>query len=335
MTRVAILGAGSWGIATAVLLTESGHQVRMWEFDKGAAGRLASERQEPDKLPGVFLPDEVVVSDVLTEALAEADVIILAVPAQVVRSVCEQLSGLRFDADILVSLAKGVEVRSGKRISSVIAEVLSENWSERTVVLSGPSHAEEVARSMPTSVVAAGLSDVAVQRVQDLFSTPTFRVYSSNDVIGVELGGSLKNIIALSAGILDGLELGDNTMGALLTRGLAEITRLGVSMGANPETFAGLSGLGDLVTTAASRHSRNRYVGERIGRGEKLPDILASMKMVAEGVETTRAAVKLADQYEVEMPITDQVYRVLFEDKDPLEAISELMSRELKREVYS
>jgi glycerol-3-phosphate dehydrogenase (NAD(P)+) len=187
---------------------------------------------------------------------------------------------------------------------------------------------------MPTSVVAAGASDQSVEQVQDLFSAPSFRVYASNDVVGVELGGALKNIIALSAGILHGLELGDNTMGALLTRGLAEISRLGVGMGARPETFAGLSGLGDLVTTASSRHSRNRYVGERIGRGERLPEILKSMKMVAEGIETTRAAVALAAQYGVEMPITEQVHRVLFEGREPLEAISELMSRELKREVY-
>jgi glycerol-3-phosphate dehydrogenase (NAD(P)+) len=334
MTVVSILGAGSWGIAVAQLLFESGHQVQMWEFDESAALRLAEERQEPDKLPGIFLSPDIIVTNDLQRSTDNAEILILALPAQTVRSVCERLRKHSFDARFMVSLAKGIEVRSLKRVSEVVSEVLSEFDPQSVVALSGPSHAEEVARNMPTSVVAAGASDVAVAEIQQLFSTPTFRVYASGDIIGVELGGALKNIIALSAGILDGLELGDNTMGALLTRGLAEITRLGVRMGANAETFAGLSGLGDLVTTAASRHSRNRYVGERIGRGEKLPDILKSMTMVAEGVETTRATVKLAEKYDIEMPITEQVYRVLFEDRDPLEAISELMSRELKREVY-
>lgn len=334
MTRVSILGAGSWGIAVSQLLFESGHQVRMWEFDERAARRLAEDRQEPDKLPGIFLSPDILITHDLQKALEGVEILILALPAQTVRSVCERLRGFPLEARFIVSLAKGVEVRSLKRVSEVIAEVLSGFDSESVIVLSGPSHAEEVARSMPTSVVAAGRSEIAVSEIQQLFSTPTFRVYASDDLIGVELGGALKNIIALSAGILAGLELGDNTMGALLTRGLAEITRLGVAMGASAETFAGLSGLGDLVTTASSRHSRNRYVGERIGRGEKLPDILKSMTMVAEGVETTRAAVKLAEQYDVEMPITEQVHRVLFEGRDPLEAISELMSRELKREVY-
>ncbi|MCK4858452.1 MAG: NAD(P)-dependent glycerol-3-phosphate dehydrogenase [candidate division Zixibacteria bacterium] len=334
MTQVGILGAGSWAIAVAVLLSDNGHRVNLWEFDSDAAQKLADLRQEPDKLPGIILPDEVGVTNNLAEAVSDADILVFAVPAQVVREVCRYLIETPFDSRVIVSLAKGIEVSSQKRVSEVIAEILDEEYSNRIVVVSGPSHAEEVARNIPTSVVAAGNADEAVVEIQQLLSTPTFRVYASSDLIGVELGGALKNIIALSAGILHGLELGDNTMGALLTRGLAEISRLGVKMGANPETFAGLSGLGDLVTTASSRHSRNRYVGERIGRGEKLNDILSSMTMVAEGVETTRAAVKLADRHGVEMPITEQVYRVLFKGKAPVTAISELMSRELKREVY-
>jgi glycerol-3-phosphate dehydrogenase (NAD(P)+) len=334
MARVAILGAGSWGIAVAVLLTDSDHHVSLWEFDKGVADKLAGERQEPDKLPGVYLPEEVIVTCEISEAVADAEVIVFAVPAQVVRSVCARLNEVRFSADLFVNLAKGIEVDSRKRMSQVIAESMPQMNPDQIVTLSGPSHAEEVARRMPTSVVAAGSSTGSVERIQDLFSTPDFRVYASNDIVGVELGGALKNVIALSAGILQGLELGDNTMGALLTRGLAEISRLGVKMGADLETFAGLAGLGDLVTTAASRHSRNRYVGERIGKGQKLSEILKSMKMVAEGVETTRAAVKLAQEHQVEMPISEQVHEVLFADKDPLEAISELMSRVRKREVY-
>ncbi|MFH2054522.1 MAG: NAD(P)H-dependent glycerol-3-phosphate dehydrogenase [bacterium] len=335
MAQVSILGAGSWGIALATVLLDNNHQVTLWEFDREAADRLNQLREEPDKLPGITLPDSVTITSDLDAAVGDAQFLLLAVPAQIMRQVAEQLAGLRCEAEALVLLAKGIEVRSLKRMSEVMTEVLGQEFSSRLCAVSGPSHAEEVARSQPTSVVAAGADSQTVESVQQLLSTGSFRVYSSTDLVGVELGGALKNVVALAAGILHGLELGDNTMGALLTRGLAEISRLGNCLGAQAETFAGLSGLGDLVTTAASRHSRNRYVGERIGRGEKLPQILKSMKMVAEGVETTRAAVRLAARWEVEMPITEQVHEVLFNGKPPLEAISDLMSRELKREVYS
>lgn len=335
MAQVSILGAGSWGLALATVLLDNQHQVKIWEFDHAAAARLAQLREEPDKLPGIKMPSSVSITSDINEAVANAEYLLLAVPAQVMRSVAQQVAATGCSAEALVLLAKGIEVRSQKRMSEVIIEVLGQESGARVCSVSGPSHAEEVARFQPTSVVAAGSDLQTVEAVQQLLSTGSFRVYSSSDLIGVELGGALKNIIAVAAGILHGLELGDNTMGALLTRGLAEISRLGCSLGAQAETFAGLSGLGDLVTTAASRHSRNRYVGERIGRGEKLPEILKSMKMVAEGVETTRAAVKLAERCDVEMPITEQVHEVLFNDKPPLEAISDLMSRELKREVYS
>lgn len=328
------MGAGSWGIALATLLLNNDHELTLWEFDPDAAARLQELREEPDKLPGIQLPVSVAVTNDLKEAVEGADYLLLAVPAQVTRSVVEKLAHIDCRPEALVLLAKGIEVGSLKRVSQVILEIMGNEVAPLLTAVSGPSHAEEVARCQPTSVVAAGTNPETVERVQQLLSTGTFRVYASDDLTGVELGGALKNVIALAAGILYGLELGDNTMGALLTRGLAEITRLGVRMGAQAETFAGLSGLGDLVTTAGSRHSRNRYVGERIGKGEKLPEILKSMKMVAEGVETSRAVVKLAEHHEVEMPISEQVHEVLFNDKPPLDAISDLMTRELKREVY-
>jgi glycerol-3-phosphate dehydrogenase (NAD(P)+) len=334
MARVSILGAGSWGIALATSLLENRHQIKLWEFDQSAAARLDQSREEPDKLPGIKLSPEIVVTDNLLKAVENAELLLLVVPAQVMRQVVEQLKTTGCEPEAIVACAKGIEVGSLQRMSEVIGEVLGQEVLPRVTSLSGPSHAEEVARNQPTSVVAAGSNLDVVERVQQIMSTTTFRVYGSDDLAGVELGGSLKNVIAVAAGIIHGLELGDNTLGALLTRGLAEMSRLGTRMGAKAETFAGLSGLGDLVTTAASRHSRNRLVGERIGRGEKLSDILESMKMVAEGVETTRAAVKLAERYDVEMPITTQVHEVLFNDKPPLEAIGNLMSRQLKREVY-
>jgi glycerol-3-phosphate dehydrogenase (NAD(P)+) len=295
---------------------------------------LAVTREDKSRLPGVKIFPAIELTDNLKEAATHSDIIFVAVPAQHVRGLCEQLTETGKTIGILVTLAKGIEVSSLQRVSEVVRDALGVGV-ENVIAVSGPSHAEEVARGIPTSVVAAGQSPEAVIEIQRLLSTPMFRVYSSDDLIGVELGGALKNPIALAAGMLYGLKLGDNTLGALLTRGLAEITRLGVRMGARPETFAGLSGLGDLVTTCVSQHSRNRFVGERIGRGEKLVDILASMTMVAEGVETTRAAVRVAELHKVEMPITQQVHKVLFEDKPPLEALSELMTRELKREVYA
>ena len=334
MKAVSVLGAGSWGIAVANLLATEGNAVTLWMHAATTPADLAVTREDKSRLPGVKIFPAIELTDNLKEAATHSDIIFVAVPAQHVRGLCEQLTETGKTIGILVTLAKGIEVSSLQRVSEVVRDALGVGV-ENVIAVSGPSHAEEVARGIPTSVVAAGQSPEAVIEIQRLLSTPMFRVYSSDDLIGVELGGALKNPIALAAGMLYGLKLGDNTLGALLTRGLAEITRLGVRMGARPETFAGLSGLGDLVTTCVSQHSRNRFVGERIGRGEKLVGILASMTMVAEGVETTRAAVRVAELHKVEMPITQQVHKVLFEDKPPLEALSELMTRELKREVYA
>ncbi len=334
MARVSVLGAGGWGIAIANLLAETDNQVTLWKHDPAAVKKLIETRRDNSKLRGVDIQRSINITHDMDEAADDRDVIVLAVPTQNMRRVCERLKATGRQVPIVVSLAKGIEISSLQRVSEIVADVLGDEVATRLVVLSGPSHAEEVSRGVPTSVVVAGRVHSILTEVQHLVSTSTFRVYSSDDIVGVELGGALKNVIALAAGMLYGLRLGDNTTGALLTRGLAEMSRLGVKMGANPETFSGLSGLGDLVTTCVSYHSRNRYVGERIGRGERLSEILSTMTMVAEGVPTTRATVRLAEKFGVEMPITRQVYEVLFDSKSPARALSDLMSRELKSEVY-
>ncbi len=334
MARVSVLGAGGWGIAVANLLAGLDNQVILWKHDPGAVRRLIETRRDDSKLRGVTIHPEIKITHQLEEALVDRDAVVMAVPAQNLRHLCERIAAVGRPLRLVVILSKGIEVASLKRMSQVAADELGDEILERLAVISGPSHAEEVSSGVPTSVVVAAPSHAIRSEVQHLFSSPTFRVYTSEDVVGVELGGALKNVIALAAGIIQGLRLGDNTTGALLTRGLAEMTRLGAKMGAVAETFAGLSGLGDLVTTCISPYSRNRTVGERIGRGEKLSDILSSMTMVAEGVPTTRAAVRLADKFEADMPITRQVYAVLFESKPPAQALGELMTRELKSEVY-
>lgn len=331
--RVAVLGAGSWGLAISHLLHAKGCEVDLWEYDPEDYRRLVTSRSNPDKLSNFTLDDEVALTDNLSGAVAGAGTVVVVVSSQHVRSVARGFrTALASDA-VVVNLAKGIEKGSLNRMSEVIAQETGLGY-DRIATLSGPSHAEEVACDMPTTVVAVSVSDQLASQVQELFSVGSFRVYKSDDVIGVELGGSLKNIIAIAAGITDGLALGDNTKGALITRGLAEITRLGVAMGARPETFAGLSGLGDLVTTCFSKHSRNRYVGEKMGRGEKLEEVLAQMTMIAEGVETTRSGYDLARQHQVEMPITDEVYRVLFEGRNAREALGDLMSRRLRAEIW-
>ncbi len=331
--RVGILGAGSWGMAVARLLDGNGSDVRLWEFDPAEYKKLLEHRTIPGKLKDVRLAESIDITNDLEYAVSDCGLIVLTVPSQSLRSVLVRLKACLPSGVALVNLAKGVETGSLKRMSSVILEELKVS-PENVATISGPSHAEEVVRDMPTTVVAAGCGEDLVNRLQRVFSSNSFRVYTSDDLIGVELGGALKNIIAIGVGITDGLGLGDNTRGALITRGLAEITRLGTAMGARGETFAGLSGIGDLVTTCISKHSRNRYVGERIGRGLKLQEILESMAMVAEGVETTRSGYRLSEKLKVEMPITMQVHRVLFEDKPAAEAVQVLMGRELKAEIW-
>lgn len=332
--KMAVLGAGSWGIAVANLLCSNGHQVALWEYSRNDYMMLTENRTHKDKLPGIFLSKEIIITNSLEEAVKDAPIVILAIPAQKIREVTLKLSGLVAGHRKYVNLAKGVEMGTLLRASEVIKATISGTNDECIASLSGPSHAEEVARNLPTSVVAASRNLEFATEIQNLFSNRTFRVYRSEDLIGVELGGSLKNVIAIASGITQGLGFGDNTTGALITRGLAEITRMGVKQGADPLTFAGLSGIGDLVTTCISRHSRNRYVGEKIGRGEKLENILAGMVMVAEGVDTCKAAKAMSDMHRVEMPITAEVYKVLFEDKPASEAVVDLMGRRLREEIW-
>ncbi len=331
MSRVAVLGAGSFGTTLAIHLAQNGHDTRLWGRDPAAMARLASERENAKFLAGFTLPAEVKVHaelEVALDRLDENDFVLFVVPSQAMRSVAAQVAviGAR---GVPVCASKGLELGTLQRLSQVLTQTLDD---PAPVTLTGPSHAEEVARGIPTTVVAASTDEARARSVQVLCSTPRFRVYTNDDVVGCEYGGALKNVIAIAAGVCDGLGFGDNTKGALLTRGLAEMARLGEVMGAKRETFAGLTGMGDLIATAMSRHSRNRHVGERLGQGESLEQVLGSMIMVAEGVTTARAARDLGRQRGVELPITEQVC-ALFEGRDPTSALMALMTRDLKREV--
>jgi len=333
--RIAVLGAGSWGTTLAVVLAENGHAVSLWDHDAERAARTASARENQRYLRGVKLPQAVTITSELGVALSGAAMLTFAVPSHTVRSVTKRVIADGFDADaILVSATKGLEEGSHRRMSEILAEESGAS-PERIVALVGPSHAEEVSRHIPTSIVAAGIRLDSCELAQQAFGRPYFRVYTNDDIVGVELATALKNSIAIAAGILDGAGGGDNTKAALVTRGLSEMTRLGVAMGARPETFSGLAGVGDLVVTCLSRHSRNRRVGEAIGRGEKLEEALSKLGMVAEGVRTTRAAVELGRERGVELPIIEMVHRVLFEGHDPREAIQMLMTRPPRAEHSS
>lgn len=331
--HVTVIGGGSWGIALTLVLKANGHDVVIWEFDKSDAETLHRTRENPDRLPGIKIPDGVMVTSDLSEATADAEIILFVIPSHTIRQTARNLSKLNRDIGLFINCTKGIENGTCLRMSQVIAEEIPGADSSNVVTLSGPSHAEEVSRGLPTSVVVACESLDAAQDAQRLLNNELFRLYTSSDIVGVELGGSVKNIIAVAAGISAGLGFGDNTAGALMTRGLAEIARLGQVLGADPLTFSGLSGIGDLITTCMSQHSRNRYLGECIGKGQTLKEVLSQMVMVAEGVNTTRSVHDLAGRLGVEMPIADQIYRILFEEKDPLQAVSELMSRNLRSEI--
>ncbi|MEA1979714.1 MAG: NAD(P)H-dependent glycerol-3-phosphate dehydrogenase [candidate division Zixibacteria bacterium] len=331
-TKACILGAGSWGMAIAYLLSKNGHEVTLWEFNQDEYEKLLSHRTIPKKLTDFKLQDDIEITNNLDYAISDSEIIILAVPSQSLRQVLKQIKSYPPQAGF-VNVSKGVEVKTLKRMSEVISEEFT-STPTKIATLSGPSHAEEVIRNLPTTVVVAGSHNEFISLIQEAFSNQYFRVYNSEDLVGVELGGALKNIIAIGSGIADGLGMGDNTRGALMTRGLAEITRLGISMGADSATFAGLSGIGDLITTCSSKHSRNRFVGEKLGQGLKLKEILESMAMVAEGVQTTKSGYELAQINNIEMPITTEVYNILFKEKSPQVAIEELMLRKLKSEVW-
>lgn len=332
---VAILGAGSWGTALSIVLADNHVNVRMWSREKDQVDEINTTRKNEFYLPGIELPDLITARHDMKEAVNNLNTIVVAIPTAGIREVMQQLKDCLEKPVTIVHVSKGIEPGTLKRISEMIEEELPKRLIDDLVVLSGPSHAEEVSLRHPTTVVAASKNLKAAERIQDLFMNMNFRVYTNPDVVGVEIGGALKNIIALAAGISDGIGYGDNAKAAIMTRGIAEITRLAVKMGANPLTLAGLSGVGDLIVTCTSVHSRNWRAGHALGKGEKLSDILQNMGQTVEGVNTTRAAYQLAKKYHVSMPIAETLYQVLFEDLRVEEAVPKLMGRSKTFEIYS
>lgn len=330
--KVAVLGAGSWGTALAMVLADKDYEVKIWSIFPDQVDEINKQRTNLAFLKDINLPENIVASGDLAQVVQGAEYIVMSVPSSAVREVSQKLKPLLEDHVLVVNTAKGLEPGSLKRLSEIISEELG-GIDERVVVLSGPSHAEEVAMKMPTAVVVASASEESSKKIQDLFMNDFFRIYVNSDIIGVEVGAAFKNVIALASGITDGLGLGDNTKAALITRGMAEIERIGVAMGGQPATFAGLSGIGDLVVTATSMHSRNRRAGIAIGRGEKIEDIKKEMGMVIEGVRTAETIIELNKKYKVDTPITNHVYKIIYENEDPMETVYELMRRDKKREI--
>lgn len=328
--RIAVLGDGGWGTALSLLLDRKGCEAVLWSAFPDYAEVLKEKRENVKFLKGIPLPGSVAITADLDEAVTTSEMVIVAVPTQFLRNIIKQIRPESVKGKAVVSVAKGIEKKTLLCPSQIIS---GEIPSEKLAVLSGPSHAEEVARRLPCCVVVASKSGETAQQVQRILMDVSFRIYTSEDVIGVELGGAVKNVVAIAAGICDGLGFGSNAKAALLSRGLSEITRLGIALGARQSTFFGLSGLGDLVTTCISEYGRNRRVGELLGQGKRLEEILAGMEMVAEGIETARSVLELAAKQKIEMPIAKEVHRVLFEGKDPRQAVEELMLREPKMEM--
>jgi len=330
--KISILSDGGWGTALSNVLCDNGHAVTMWGPFPDYLEEMRRTRRNERFLKGVELPAALRLEPELARACADADLVVLAAPSQYMRSLLGRLAAVPRKADLIyLNVAKGIETGSCLRISELVAEILG---NVRYAILSGPSHAEEVARRMPTAVMTASQDAQAARTVQQAFMNQYLRIYTSDDVIGAELGGSLKNVLALAAGVLDGMGMGDNTKAALMTRGIVEMARLGQALGGRPETFSGLSGIGDLIVTCTSRHSRNRHVGEELGKGRKLADIQREMGLVvAEGVTTASSAHQLARRAGVETPIVDEVYASLYEDKDPRQAVRDLMQRDAKPEL--
>lgn len=333
MEKVVVIGAGSWGTALGLVLARKGHDVTLWERDEKIAKTLQEERENKRLLPGIIFPENLNVTNELNGLLKGVKYVVLSVPSQALRSVIEKISSQIEENTILINTAKGIEVKSGETLSEVIKEEIKGKYHKNIVILSGPTHAEEVALEIPTAIVAAGESEKA-KAVQELFNTDRFRVYMSTDILGVELGGAVKNCLAIGAGIADGMGYGDNAKAALVTRGITEMIRFGKALGANEMTFSGLTGIGDLIVTCGSKHSRNRFVGEELGKGRKIDDILANMIMVAEGVATVKAVHEKIKKLNISMPIVESIYDIIYEGADPKEKVKELMTRELKEEFY-
>ncbi len=331
--RVAVVGTGSWGTTLSVLLAQAGLPTTLWARTPEEAERLNAARENVEFVPGLIFPAELLVTSALDRALDRCSLLLMVVPAQAMRENIRRVRDLLPRDTVILSCSKGLEIGSTRRMSQVILEEIGTDRADRLAVLSGPHLFREIANGLPAAGVIAGTDPEVTRFVQETMMLPRFRLYRHEDVIGVEMGGALKNIIAVAAGAADGLHLGDNAKALILTRGLAEIARLAVAAGANPMTLAGLAGMGDLIATCASPHSRNHQVGERLARGEKIDDILASTKMVAEGIPTAKAAMQMAQALAVELPITEQVYVVAFEGKEPRAAVMDLMTRAAKHEL--
>jgi glycerol-3-phosphate dehydrogenase (NAD(P)+) len=330
MAKIGIIGAGSWGIALSVLLHNNGHEITVWSALENEIEMLKTEHEQKDKLPGVKLAEDIIFTTDLEAAVKDKNILVLAVPSTFTRSTAHNMSKFVADGQIIVNVAKGIEEATLMTLSQIIEQEIPQ---ADVAVLSGPSHAEEVGRGIPTTIVAGALRRETAEYIQNIFMSDVFRVYISPDVLGIELGAALKNVVALAAGIADGLGYGDNTKAALITRGIAEIARLGMAMGAKLETFCGLSGIGDLIVTCASMHSRNRRAGILIGQGKTMEEAMAEVKMVVEGVYSAKAAMGLAKKYNVELPIIEQVNEILFNGKDASTAVKDLMLRSKKVEV--
>lgn len=328
--KISILGTGGWGTVLSILLHNKGFKVSLWGATPDYVKFLKKNRENTKYLQGIKIPSDLSITSNIDDAQSKANIIVVAIPTPYVRKIIKTLKNHYISGTPIVSLTKGIENETLMRGSEILRDVLGE---QPIALLLGPSHAEEVARKLPTTIVAASEDMKLANEIQNIFMTNRFRVYTNSDVIGVELGASVKNVIAIAAGICDGLNFGNNSKAALITRGLAEIIRLGVAMGGQRNTFSGLTGLGDLITTCVSQYGRNRLVGEQIAKGKKLSQLLKEMDQVAEGILTTKSVCKLAEKYNVEMPITNEIYNVLFEDKDPLKAVNELMVRNPKSET--
>ncbi|WP_244833233.1 NAD(P)H-dependent glycerol-3-phosphate dehydrogenase [Clostridium sp. BJN0001] len=330
MRKVTFIGAGSFGTALAVLLAEKGNQVYIYDRNKEIVDDINNEKRNIRYMKKLCIPENVTAVNTMDEAVKEADYVILAVPSQVIRSVSKQVKKYIREDAVIISIAKGIEKGTNKRMSVVIGEELE----NPVVILSGPSHAEEVALKLPTTVVTTSTDIKYAKDVQDLFMNSYFRVYTNDDIIGVEIGGAVKNIIALAAGIIDGLGFGDNTKAALITRGMSEIARIGIALGGKAKTFYGLTGMGDLIVTCTSKHSRNRMAGYLIGKGKTVDEAVSEVKMVVEGIDACKAFYNLKEKLKISMPITDGLYRGIFNGKKSSEIINELMNRDKKNEFY-